>query len=75
MGPQGMWALLPGSVWGRGGAGGHQVCKGELQLLGGNRFLGRSRSAPDLFVFSHIRICVFLSHFVQFIFVDVNALV
>ena len=34
--------------------------------------------APDrhqICLFSHIQICVFLSHFVQFIFVDVNALV
>ena len=54
MGPQGMWAFLPGPVWGRGGAdAGDQVCKGGVAASGGESFPG-SRSAPDLFVFSHL---------------------
>ena len=35
------------------GLEGTRCARGEVQLLGGNRFLGRSRSAPDLFVFPH----------------------
>ena len=41
VGPQGMWAFLPGPVWGRGGAdAGDQVCKGGVAASGGESFPG-----------------------------------
>ena len=71
MGPQGMWALLPGSVWGRGGAGGHQVCKGGVAASGGESFPGSPQISTRF-------VCFLTFGFLQlkhFIFVDVNALV
>ena len=56
------------------GAGRHQVCEGGGAASGGESFPGSLQIGTTFVCFPTFGY-VYLSHFMQFIFVDVNALV